>query len=367
MNMLCVTAVLWAAGSAVAVPPPLMAFQGTGTLPGFGSSSMIGVSGDGSVAVGQVSDGINTLPVLWTLGGGLHSLGKIPGSSGHAARAASFDGSVIVGQSGQRAFRWTQDTGMVDLGTFADDNLGFASAWGVSDDGSTVVGTAATNSGFDVFRWKVGVGLQNEGYFDGGGIASGGNAFVATDIRPGGGLVGLRVKDGEGATDLGVISGLYNITAPHAITADASRVVGDCYFSNTPDAQGEAFLWVEGEGIRSLGDLGGGGMVSRANDISDDGRVIVGSGTDLQGRQGVVWIDGGVALRAHDFLLGLGISGLEGWRLTDVSAVSPDGLTLVGTGINADGIAEGWVARIPSPSSGVVLVIGTLLVRRRRR
>jgi len=367
MNTLCVTAVLWAAGSVVAVPPPSMSFHGTGTLDGFLTSQMIGVSSDGSVAVGQVSDGIDTLPVRWSLVTGMQSLGVIPGPAGHAARAASFDGSVIVGQSGQRAFRWTQDTGLVDLGTLRSDNAGFASAWGVTDDGNTVIGTAAADSGFNVFRWQNGSGMSDQGYFDASAISADGSAFTAIDSRPGGGFVGLRVVDGGGATDLGQWVPQFDVTAPHAISRDASRVVGHITQNGEDFNFSLAFQWREGVGLRVLQDFVGGSTLARANDLTDDGSLIVGFGSDAEGRQAAIWVNGAPAVRAQDFLLSMGVTGLQGWQLTEVSGISPDGLTLVGTGINPDGLMEGWVARIPGAPTAALFAMNLLLVRRRRR
>lgn len=367
MNTLCVTAVLWAAGTAVAVPPPSMSFHGTGSLDGFSTSQIFGVSGDGSVAVGMVSEGNDSLPVMWTLGGGLHSLGTLPGSGGSLARAVNYDGSVIVGQSSQRAFRWTQGTGAVDLGTLASNNQGFASAWGVTDDGNTVIGTAAANSGFNVFRWQNGSGMSDQGYFDASAISADGNAFVAIDSRPGGGFVGLRVVEGTGATDLGQWAPQFDVTAPHAISRDASRVVGHVTQSGEDFNFSLAFQWREGVGLRLLQDFVGGSTLARANDLTDDGSLIVGFGSDVVGRQAAIWVNGAPAVRAQDFLLSMGVAGMDGWRLTDVSGISPDGLTLVGTGINPDGLTEGWVARIPGAPTASLLAVNLLLVRRRRR
>lgn len=361
-------AVIALAGSAVAVPPvPSAWFSGTGSLEGFNGSRIEGLSGDGSVAVGQVSSGAASLPVMWTLGGGLHPLGQLPGAAFGDARAASFDGKVIVGQSGQRAFRWTQVDGIQDLGTLADDNQGFSSAWGVSEDGHTILGTAASNTGFDVFRWRDGSGMQNEGFFDGSGLSAAGSAFVATDARAGGGFAGVRVVDGQGATDLGMLAGVFDATLPHAITRDASKVVGECAIAAEPFTQGLAFLWEQGSGIRSLSDFAGGQTLSRASDISDDGTLIGGWGSEVTGRRAAVWLNGGPILSAQNYLLGLGITGLQGWRLTEVSAISPDGLTLAGVGINPAGLNEGWVAHIPSPGAGVLGGLSVVMLSRRRR
>ncbi|GIV12363.1 MAG: hypothetical protein KatS3mg021_0645 [Fimbriimonadales bacterium] len=83
-------------------------------------------------------------------------LGTLGGGSS-VASAVSADGSVVVGEARNasgllRAFRWTQATGMQDLGTLPGGNT--SEALGVSADGSVVVGEAYNASGYArAFRW----------------------------------------------------------------------------------------------------------------------------------------------------------------------------------------------------------------------
>jgi probable HAF family extracellular repeat protein len=101
-------------------------FQGLGDLPGgLNFSSAIGISADGSTIVG-ISGSSNTTgqeAFRWNQDTGMVGLGDLVGGTfDSTARGTSANGSIVVGQSssvnGNEAFRWTQTTGMVGLGDF---------------------------------------------------------------------------------------------------------------------------------------------------------------------------------------------------------------------------------------------------------
>jgi hypothetical protein len=56
-------------------------------------------------------------------------------------------------------------------------------------------------------------------------------------------------------------------------------------------------------------------------------------------------------LNLRDVLIAGGATGLDGWRLTEARGVSYDGLTVVGTGIDPNGVSQAFVATIPEPST----------------
>ena len=95
----------------------------------------------------------------------LIGLGDLAGGS-FTSRAfgVSADGSVVVGQgasaSGSEAFRWTQGSGMVGLGDLAG---GFFSstAYSVSADGSLIVGKGSSASGNQAFIWDATNGMRS--------------------------------------------------------------------------------------------------------------------------------------------------------------------------------------------------------------
>ena len=96
-----------------------------------------------------------------------------------------------------------------------------------------------------------------------------------------------------------------------------------------------------------------------ANDVSADGSVVVGySRSSFPGGmddplgtptiEAFIW-DATNGMRSlqdvltNDFGLG---STLAGWTLTQATAISADGLTIVGLGFNPDGRNEAWIATI---------------------
>ena len=76
-------------------------------------SSAYGISADGSVIVGTSSIVDANVPSLWTNVWEIRALNE-SGSNGYA-NGVSANGSVIVGAINNKAFRWTQSSGMVLL------------------------------------------------------------------------------------------------------------------------------------------------------------------------------------------------------------------------------------------------------------
>src|SRR5262245_481844 len=75
-----------------------------------------------------------------------HQLGDLPGGTVRSdATAVNADGTVVVGTSnselGPQAFRWTQQTGMVGLGTLGGTPF-HSAARAVSGDGRVVFGAS---------------------------------------------------------------------------------------------------------------------------------------------------------------------------------------------------------------------------------
>ena len=84
-------------------------------------------------------------------------LGDLTGRGFYSqAFGVSADGSVVIGSSssavGGEAFRWTSVGGMVGLGDLPGQDF-WSFAFGVTADGSTVVGVSQAASGNEAVLW----------------------------------------------------------------------------------------------------------------------------------------------------------------------------------------------------------------------
>lgn len=129
---------------------------------GGSSSRANGVSADGNVVVGWDEDSTTGQRRAAIFAGGSIQL---IGTNGEAFDASS-DGSVVVGYENGRAFRWTQATGLVDLGQLPNSDPIFDLAIGeaCSADGNTIVGSNGNGflgTPYRAFVWRPGLGLTD--------------------------------------------------------------------------------------------------------------------------------------------------------------------------------------------------------------
>jgi probable HAF family extracellular repeat protein len=102
------------------------------------------------------------------------------------AFGVSGDGSTIVGRSdstlGSEAFVWTEGSGIVGLGDLAGGAFN-SGAIAASQDGSVIVGYATSESGNENFRWTDTtnmVGLGTAPFTFTGGVSNDGSVVVGT-------------------------------------------------------------------------------------------------------------------------------------------------------------------------------------------
>jgi probable HAF family extracellular repeat protein len=346
-------------------------FISLGDLPGGQSYSVaLGVSADGHVVVGQSSSALGFEAFRWTQVDGMRSLGASPNS---AAAAASAGGSVVVGRlQDLQAFRWTQTTGPVGLGSLPGGNQSEAlgvSADGavVVGQGNGVIG--GVGSGNLAFRWTEQSGMVFLGDLPGGPVTSIANGVSADgSVIVGGsnsvlGQEAFRWTQTQGMVRLGDLPGGGFLSFARAISPDGGVIVG-----NANSAFGnEGFRWTQESGMIGLGDLPGGGLFfnSYALGVSENGSIVVGIGeTDLASEafEAFVWDSMNGIRNLKNVLISQG-DDLTGWRLDRANGISADGTIIVGSGINPAGQPEAWLARLgpvtPIPEPSTILLLGS--------
>lgn len=181
-----------------------------------GTSSASAVSANGLVVVGSN----NSHAVRWSQAG-VQPLGSPAPGTSDAATCTNIDGSVIAGATRDQstgsstAFRWTDATGIIGLGTVA----GFSSSYSKSmnSDGTIIVGTCSNPSGPGAaFIWTEQLGMTDlSQYFSSLGMTLGGwNLLNATGISADG-----RVITGTGQHDGIIEAWVAVIPAPSVLVA----------------------------------------------------------------------------------------------------------------------------------------------------
>lgn len=299
-----------------------------------------GVSADGEVVAGisqftSVGMGVcfilpQTAVFTWTEEDGFftHDAGVRHDVAGFAA-----NGSAIAGHSG---WGWTTSgcipTGLI--GTWIDRGAGPAPLpevppddfgrplWNlpllVSADGATVVGKQVMLPSLPgkFFSWE-----------DGGEVETFDDSFEPLG----------------GSPDLSILVG---IAPPHA----------------------GGFVWSRELGMREL-DAGTDDPAVYPTVVTFDGRAILGGLDPFVS----IWLNGGPGISLHAYLEAEHGLDLNGWLLTRVAGISNDGRVIAGTGVNPDGDTMAWIAQlavpVPEPAAGGigVAVLGVLAYRRRSR
>jgi probable HAF family extracellular repeat protein len=340
-------------------------FMGLGNLPGESDETnplprvlfdgrATGVSADGSVVVGASNSASGDEAFRWTAEQGMIGLGDLSGGLfGSFAQAVSADGSIVVGNSANfEPFVWTQ-AGMVGLG-------GALVARNVSADGAVVVGQRKLFSvGNEAFRWTSSGGVEGLGDLPGGfvgataeGVSADGSVIVGTGSSASGNEA-FRWTESGGMVGLGDLPGGSFGSFAWDVSADGSTVVGTSH----SHLGNELFLWTESGGMVGLGILPGFTVVSGAA-MSGDGARIVGQ-VEYATTEVFLW-DAAHGMRLlGDVLTAQGVD-LSDWRLT-AAVISDDGRWVAGTGFHISaGVDEPWLAFLPEPGSGWLLGLGLL-------
>lgn len=346
---------------------------GLGDLPGgLFSSRANGVSADGQVAVGCCESQRGPEAFRWTSCDGMVGLGDLEGGSFESvAAAASADGSVVVGygttdgMTSRRAYRWTASSGLVVL---PDHEAGEpVEAVDVSADGTIIAGTLQLpRARKKAFTWTADGGyrlLDSEvtiasRKFDAitdvfslsgdGKIAAGFVKFNEVDF-----LQACLWVEGLGAPlrrsefNEGVPYYLQDFigtrTVCTAVAKDCVAVIGRHQNKRRYGSRGfhvldGKFTWLDSSTC----------ALTSPQAISGDGRTVVGRGLERDGNDEVacLWRQG-LGVRSLAQHLANASVRVGDWKLTEATGVSKDGRVIVGNGVNPSGQKEAWIVRLP--------------------
>jgi probable HAF family extracellular repeat protein len=322
-----------------------------------GGSAADGVSADGSVVVG----GIGGSDVRW-VGQQVEVMPSI--GTNASLHAVSGDGSSAIGtnhsMNPSRGFRW---------GPSGVETLNIMEAYGVNYDGSVVVGDTLVQGSNAPWACRLsGAGVQviaNEGS-QANGVSADGNV-VAGSYYPNPALTVQRAFrwTTAGLQDLGTLPG-YSSSEGRGTSADGSRLFGRC--SDTQNSVPyRTFVWTAGQGMMDIGLLPT-AVASQPDAMSADGHVIVGQATVPMGGQygftPFVWIEGQGVIDFRSLLGGAGFD-MSSYASLYFGGLSADGTTIVGYGYRSSSV-DAWVVTIPSPASGLFVLLGFAGMSRRR-
>jgi probable HAF family extracellular repeat protein len=274
-------------------------------------SSAYGVSDDGTVVgLAQNTDG-NAIAFRWTQGGGMVRMPVDRPDTYSRANGISGSGGIIYGWNDREdGFRtgviWVDGSPVYlhNPGQYGD---AFGSppgeALGSNHDGSVVVGQGYYDDNLysEAWRWTLAGGTQPLGVIvRASGRVGNGSPFVPQYNPPAGMLADARIPHP---------SGFFYPTESYAlaVSEDGNTIVGNSGIGNGGGIV-DAFIWTPATGMIFLSDYAAASGVSipagftlySANAISADGLTIAGQGIDPTGSFVVPWILDMHASQAHD-------------------------------------------------------------------
>jgi uncharacterized membrane protein len=269
-----------------------------------GYGGQTGISSDGTIISGtriNPNTGLGELSLYdvdtetWT------SLGGIGGSSGSSTSSAwgiSHDGSSIVGlgwvnAGSAHAIQWTAATGMVDLGSTVSGSSSRANA--CNGDGSIVVGWQDSTTGFrQAAVWTNGVQelltFPNNAPASEAGCVNFDGTFIGGSGNDNNNYQAWRYNSNTGMENIGPapVNGWRGATTD--LSDDGSVVVGFYRPWPAPATMGQGFIYKDGVGLTDLNqvatDLGidtQGRTLALPLAVSGDGTTVAGVANDGTG------------------------------------------------------------------------------------
>jgi probable HAF family extracellular repeat protein len=271
-----------------------------GTLGGPSSEAFaINESGD-VVGTAQSGPERHWQAFSWTQEGGMVNLGSELGGRESKARGVNNRGEVIgdLDSGGEQALLWSPGEMVLELGTFPGSTTDRSGASIINQSGAVAGGAATSSGAFQAFLWTRERGMRDLGTLGGEtsfpfAINDAGQVVGASEPEPPPPYnedMAFSWTESGGMVDLGTFGGRESrATAVN----EGGEVAGH---ADGEGAHGYAFVWTKGSGLTNLGTLDGANE-SWANAINDPGEVVGWSYLPPHGspakRNAFLWSPGG--------------------------------------------------------------------------
>lgn len=330
------------AASALAAPPKFVRLQKANMIP-------IDMDSAGATVVGSAYFGEPIF--VWSRGSGMQQIG---GGCTAGQVSISGDGSTVVGcvvdavTGVQQAAVWQGGIDWKPLGsTDGAIPCGFdlSSSWGVDDSGSTAVGLV----------WLEQVCRAHAGAWDlvnGGPATDLGSLFDNSSSRAntisGSGNVIAGWQDDARGQRLGAKWGgpgerlITTGTGQHVgevarLNYDGSAMTGQSF----PYGSDDAWVWTKRGGFQTIS-TGVDFPIAIPTCMNESGGLVGGTAREFVTGAQRGWVfSGGQLIWMDEYLASHGLA--DGWTILSVTAMSADGNTLAGFGLNPANLLEGFV------------------------
>ena len=365
------------------------------------NSGIAGLSHNGRIATGVIATGFNGAPAWrWTPERGLETIPDFLDANGMSAWAQPIAGAVLD-ENGYEvaaiAYSNASVAGAVVVGAYPGstqvDNY-LSSAFGVSGDG-IAVGLAYDETGNAIaFRWNAATGMTRlpvnrpDTFSRANGISHDGNVAFGWNDQNDGYRTGV-IWIGEEIIDV-VDAGGFPVGEAYASTPDGGVVVGGGLYTENGS---EAWRWTAATGAQAIGILPVGqpgatrtpatklsarldrtkpdaaeepdGFLppeSFAFAVSDDGNVIVGASGRWPIRTATIWTQDTGLIPLADYVTARGVTIPAGWELAAATAISADGKTIGGWGMDEEGIMAAFIVDLHAnvPTDAILEAHGTI-------
>lgn len=257
-------------------------------------TSASGLNEAGEVAGSSTLASGATRAFKWSRQAGMRDLGTLSGTGSSIAGFAKPINNYgqVVGMSStqageSQAFLWSPSEGLRNLGGLPGNASGFSIAHAINDLGMVAGHGNAAGGGQRAFVWTRNAGMTDLGTL-------GGPDTVASGLSDGGLIVGgannaalqyhifVWTRSG-GIRDVGTAGAVESYTSEKPISSNGN-VAGLIRFADGTD---HAALWTRASGLRDLGTLGG--PISYAAAVNNKAQVVGAADVNLDDRPGIIW------------------------------------------------------------------------------